>query len=556
MDVRPEKTLVVETGILCNNRCVFCYENGYRRIPGYAMLVPSDEIRRRIEWGADNGFNSLSLTGGEPTIRKDFVEIVSFARRAGYEHVAVTTNGSRLGDGAFFSGCVRAGLDGMGVSIHAMSSAAHDALTGRAGSFAAAIKAVRNGVRAVEALGGRRFRLNTFTVIHSGNVANLRELTNMLGAIGVRLMVLQPAITGKSNVSPVAEVPLDAVITAVIEAARAGVDNGYLVKPFNIPPCMLSGASGGLDLTMYSRSSFRENDDDVPGGRSRGDDVGFVRLSACPACRHRGLCSGLSLSLAPVDDLAAAMVSVVREAVRTGGHEGRDVWVTGTELLDAAGIRSVTSVCGSSRPWICTGGTHRIGGKLAPAVAKAGGGLALVHQSRDPGSADRILCGADNSGHVVEAFRAVLDSGVRIPLAVCGAPESSFLELLRKLDSIGLSVFDPVVMLSMPWRSLDGGDGYVREIVAFCRGAFGPAARVVLGVDGVPEEEEGSLVGLMGRIGDIEGVAWDLGMNVPATPFDNQLWSILNWSFLRNFRGRVSEVPELTLDSVRVEPFT
>lgn len=556
MDGHSEKTLVVETGILCNNRCVFCYENGYRRIPDYVKLMPTAEIFEKVDWGAANGFNSLSLTGGEPTIRKDFVDIVRHARMVGYGHVSVTTNGSRLGDGKFFSECVRAGLDGMGVSIHGMSSAMHDSLTGRTGSFASAVKAVRNGVRAVEALGGRRFRLNTFTVIHRGNVGNLWELTDMLSALGVRLMILQPPVTGKANVTPVASVPLADVIKAVSDAARAGSRNGYLVKPFNIPPCMLVDVAGGLDLTMYTRSSFREQDDVVPGGRSRGEEVGFVRLSVCPECRYRDFCNGLSLTLAPDADLANAMIRAVG-ARPVGAGRDKPLWLTGTELLGADGLRDVVGAAGGGRVWICTGGTHRLGADLPAAVAGCGAdaGLAFVHQARDPGSADRILCSSDNTGYLTDAFRALVESGIALPVAVCGAPEASFLAVLEALHAEGLARFGAEIRLSMPWRSLDGGEGFIREIAAFSRDRLNSPRPVILSVDRIHESELGSLGSLLDRLGSISDVEMDLSMDVPATPFENQIWSILNWSVMKNFRRQEGDLPGIEMDSVQVRPF-
>ncbi len=558
MNGRPEKTLVVETGILCNNRCVFCYENGYRRIPGYVQLVPPDEIRRRIEWGARNGFTTLSVTGGEPTIRRDFIEIVGWARAAGYDHVSVTTNGSRLNDGRFFSECVRAGLDGMGVSIHDMTAAGHDALTGRPGSFAAAVKAIRNGVRAVDMLGGRRFRLNTFTVVNRGNAGHLAEMTDMLAAIGVRLMVLQPPVTGKSNVSPVAELSLSEVVSAVSAAARSGARHGYMVKPFNVPPCMLADVRDGLDMTMYARSSFREHDDSVPGGRSAGDDVGFVRLPACPRCMYQDSCSGLALTLAPVSDLTAAMVRAVASGSGAAQVPGSPaaVWVTGTELLDADGIRAVAAACAPRPAWICTGGTHRIGAGLGSVIAGCGAGIAFVYQARDPGSADRMLCGSDNSGVLLDALRWSVESGAVMPVAVCGAPQQSFIDLLSAMVPLGLAALNPEIRLSLPWRSGDGDDHLVPDVVAYCRRVFGDHARVVIGADPVRPDEYRHRDRLVEMLGSYSDVELDLAMDIPVTPFENRLWSILNWSLLLNFRRTVDNPPGLPIDSVIVEPFT
>lgn len=552
-----ERTLVVETGIQCNNRCVFCYENGYRRIPGYTRLVPSEVIRDRIRWGVENGFTTLSLTGGEPTIRKDFKALVEYSRSVGFQHVSVTTNGSMLSDPGFFSDCVRGGLDGMGVSIHGMSSAVHDAMTGRKGAFAQAIRTLSHGVKAQQALGPRRFRLNTFTVIHGGNVQELDRLTDMLGAIGVRLMILQPQIIGKANFQGASPVALDGLLNAIRKAAAAGASHGYLIKPFNIPPCMLGDSTAGIDLKMYERSSFREHDSDDPGGRSGGEEVGFVRLSACGACRYRTLCYGLSVSFAPMSDMVAASIDAIEGFAASRGRfrAGETVWLTGTELLDDQGIRRLVDSTSPAGCMVCTGGTHRLGDGLAAAVISArrdvGGsgrrvGIALVHQARDTGSADRILCESDNSGYLLDAFKGFADLAGSFPLSVCGIPTADFMDLLDRLAVAGLERFAPEIRLS-PRKTGQGGDCLpLSEIATFVRDRLGPEATLVFGYSS--EADAG--------LAPAEGVSFDYGMLVPSTPFDGRVLSILNWSQLRDFGvEEAGQTPPLSVRSISVAPF-
>ncbi|MGC8851393.1 MAG: tetraether lipid synthase Tes [Candidatus Micrarchaeia archaeon] len=42
------------------------------------------------------GCNALQLTGGEPTLRDDLIEIIKLARKEGFEHIQLNTNGIRL----------------------------------------------------------------------------------------------------------------------------------------------------------------------------------------------------------------------------------------------------------------------------------------------------------------------------------------------------------------------------------------------------------------------------------------------------------------------------
>lgn len=557
MEDAHERTLVVETGIQCNNRCGFCYENGYRRIPGYSRLVPSDVIRDRIRWGVENGFTTLSLTGGEPTIRKDFKALVEYSRSVGFQHVSVTTNGSMLSDPRFFSDCVRSGLDGVGVSIHGRSSAVHDAMTGRKGAFAQAIRTLSHCVKAQQALGHRRFRLNTFTVIHGGNVKDLDRLTDMLGAIGVRLMILQPQIIGKANFQGLSPVALDDLLDAIRKAAAEGASHGYLIKPFNIPPCMLGNSTAGIDLKMYERSSFREHDSDDPGGRSGGEEVGFVRLSACGACRYRTLCYGLSVSFAPMSDMVDASLDAIVDfaASRDGFQSGETVWLTGTELLDAQGIERLINAISPAGCMVCTGGTHRLGDGLAGAVISARRelgsadrrvGIALVHQARDTGSADRILCESDNSGYLLDAFNGFARLAGSFPLSVCGTPTADFMVLLGRLAAAGLDRFAAEIRLS-PRKTGQGGDCLpISEVETFVRDKLGPRATLVFGYS-----SQADPVSI-----PAEGVSLDDGMLVPPTPFDGRLLSILNWSQLRDFGvEEADQTPPLGVRSINVAPF-
>ena len=81
----------------CNLRCVYCMPmDGMTFVPGPELLTP-DEIEMVARAGADAGFRKIRLTGGEPTLRRDVVEIVErLARIPGIREMVMTTNGLRL----------------------------------------------------------------------------------------------------------------------------------------------------------------------------------------------------------------------------------------------------------------------------------------------------------------------------------------------------------------------------------------------------------------------------------------------------------------------------
>src|SRR6202047_1612472 len=60
----------------CNLRCVYCMPlDGLRFLPRDELLTPA-EIELVVRAAVSVGFRKFRLTGGEPTIRADLIEIV------------------------------------------------------------------------------------------------------------------------------------------------------------------------------------------------------------------------------------------------------------------------------------------------------------------------------------------------------------------------------------------------------------------------------------------------------------------------------------------------
>lgn len=77
----------------CNLRCVYCMPEDMTFRPRDELLQ-DDEILRLVRLFADLGFHKYRLTGGEPTVRANIVDIVrGIAQTPGVRTVALTTNG-------------------------------------------------------------------------------------------------------------------------------------------------------------------------------------------------------------------------------------------------------------------------------------------------------------------------------------------------------------------------------------------------------------------------------------------------------------------------------
>ncbi len=113
---------------LCNFRCNYCLPDGCQdHHHGDALTLP--EIRRLVTAFAHLGAEKIRLTGGEPSLRRDFTDIIRTIKSVpGIRKVAVTTNGYKLPQR--IDGWMDAGLDALNLSIDSLDPRTFKAITG------------------------------------------------------------------------------------------------------------------------------------------------------------------------------------------------------------------------------------------------------------------------------------------------------------------------------------------------------------------------------------------------------------------------------------------
>jgi len=77
----------------CNIRCKYCLPAGPQGVIVQATLSELTEV---LQAAHAVGIRRVHYTGGEPTVRRDFLEILKAAKEIGFTQQIVTTNGYRL----------------------------------------------------------------------------------------------------------------------------------------------------------------------------------------------------------------------------------------------------------------------------------------------------------------------------------------------------------------------------------------------------------------------------------------------------------------------------
>lgn len=116
----------------CNLRCTYCMPADGVELTPQERLMTTDEVLRTVELFVAEGVTKLRLTGGEPLVRRDLVDIVRGAKALGVRSVGVTTNGVALTQRRI-EALAAAGLDSANISLDTLDPHLFQVVTRRRG---------------------------------------------------------------------------------------------------------------------------------------------------------------------------------------------------------------------------------------------------------------------------------------------------------------------------------------------------------------------------------------------------------------------------------------
>jgi len=118
----------------CNLRCQYCMPKEGVSQFGHAEILTYEEIVRIAALAAKKGINKVRITGGEPLVRKDAVQLIHhLSLLKGIEDLSMTTNGILLAEFAF--SLFRAGLKRINISMDSLEAEKYREIT-RGGDLA------------------------------------------------------------------------------------------------------------------------------------------------------------------------------------------------------------------------------------------------------------------------------------------------------------------------------------------------------------------------------------------------------------------------------------
>ena len=140
---------------VCNFKCGYCLPDGYKIDKSdNRTFINIEEIGRLTRALSELGVSKIRLTGGEPTIRKDFFEIIKIIKEnSGIKKTVITTNGYRLDKIA--NDIKNSGLDGINISIDSLNAETFKKITGHD-----RLEEILRGIKNLQKLNFKNIKIN------------------------------------------------------------------------------------------------------------------------------------------------------------------------------------------------------------------------------------------------------------------------------------------------------------------------------------------------------------------------------------------------------------
>ncbi len=282
-------------GFRCNNNCRFCYCDDKK---DSFKPMSTERAKKELEKGLERGSRYVDFLGGEPTIRKDLLELIKYAKRIGYEDIAITTNGKMLSYRNYSKKLMDAGLNHIIFSLHGHNPEIHNFLVRDSRGF----QLMKKGVKNVLSINPETYICYN-TVINTKNLDTLHKIPAVGNSFTERdidaIEFIFPHPKGGAwnnfeEIVPMVEDVNEPLRKAIRAAEREGYD--HIVGRY-VPYCYMRGVEDYVSETLSRENNFKEQHigpdvENLNVGPSRAK-VGKVKADRCDRCVYDDVCEGI-----------------------------------------------------------------------------------------------------------------------------------------------------------------------------------------------------------------------------------------------------------------------
>jgi MoaA/NifB/PqqE/SkfB family radical SAM enzyme len=286
IEKNEKKRLDLKVGFTCNNNCLFCAQAHKKNL----MDRTTEELKIDLLNSLGNNCTEVIFTGGEPTIRKDIFELVSFAKNIGYELIQVQTNGRMLAYEQFLDKLIKSGVTEFSPALHGHNSYVHDMQTMSKGSFDQTVKGIKNLKKYDQ-------YIISNSVVTKFNYKFLPKIVEFLLNLNVdqfQLAFVHPVGNAMKNFDSVVPKKSD-VQPFMREALEVAKEHG--VKPGKVmveafPFCFMNGYDNFCSELYIPKAEVRDSEAVIEDFEKWRKEEGKCKFEQCKECKFYLVCEG------------------------------------------------------------------------------------------------------------------------------------------------------------------------------------------------------------------------------------------------------------------------
>ncbi len=278
--------VAIDLGGRCGSRCSFCFTEWIRDEPG---LSPSLVLEILDLVATIDTAHTVVFTGGEPTLRRDLVDLFRAARERGLTDLGLQTNGHRLAKPAYLAALSDAGMTRVLLSIHGATAETHTAITGVPASFGLATRALID-------LWRRPLPTIVNFVVCRANLHEAERFVHFIDEVapGTPIRFSYPIVEGAAFTNAASVLPsLPEFIAAVTAARNARATDGE-ISVANVPACVSDRVGAPPAYLVSQRRTLLQASAFYRDRHERGEVL--AKVAACTGCAHAEDCGGLQLA--------------------------------------------------------------------------------------------------------------------------------------------------------------------------------------------------------------------------------------------------------------------
>jgi MoaA/NifB/PqqE/SkfB family radical SAM enzyme len=172
----------IHTGEICNNNCVLCFYYCCKKRENKS----GKEIINLLVRAEKNEERKILVSGGEVTIRKDFLQIISAINNLKFKLVKIKTNGRMFSYENFVDKIKVSHITYFDITLYSHDEKEHDKITNINGSFKQTINGIKNLLKYKRKHNYSLINIIITIVVYKGNYTNLKStIINLKYILGI-----------------------------------------------------------------------------------------------------------------------------------------------------------------------------------------------------------------------------------------------------------------------------------------------------------------------------------------------------------------------------------